>query len=155
MLMEVRADVNQPDQKVAGLGHIMRVEKGMPSACAWPFKNKADMDCDNKRGTTGLIIAAYHGHPECLKVLMEAKANVDCWTIVMVAPLPVRIPKHALWALYWKARRRSCPLLAHGADTDAAAEEVSENKRSAASMYANTHLFIERWHEIALNALFV
>jgi hypothetical protein len=43
-------------------------------------------------------------------------------------------------------------LMAHGADINAA-EGVSENKRSAASTHANTHLFIEKWHEIALNAL--
>jgi hypothetical protein len=44
-------------------------------------------------------------------------------------------------------------LLAHGADIDAATEEVSEQRYSAASMYANTYLFVKRWHGIALNAL--
>jgi hypothetical protein len=43
-------------------------------------------------------------------------------------------------------------LLAHGANT----RDVALNTpfvHSPASMYANTHLFIEKWHGIALNAL--
>jgi ankyrin repeat protein len=78
------------------------------------------VDCKNNNGVTGLILAAFFGHPECAKVMMEAKADVntcfmnyktalnaafkekhfsclmvllDHWT---VAPLSVLIPKHRL-----------------------------------------------------------
>jgi hypothetical protein len=47
-------------------------------------------------------------------------------------------------------------LLAHGADIDTVDEDISNKlTRSAASMYANIHCFIERWYRIALNALSV
>jgi hypothetical protein len=48
-------------------------------------------------------------------------------------------------------------LMAHGADIDAATDNGVifryKDLRSAASMYANINLFIERWHVIAVAAL--
>jgi hypothetical protein len=129
------------------------------------------------------MVAALEGRPKCLKMLMEAKADVDCkdqncetaltyaikekhfncLTVLLDrsdggTPASADTKAHALGAVLESEEEdfsasAAFMLLAHGADIDAAAEEVSENKRAAASMYANTHLFIERWHEIALDAL--
>jgi hypothetical protein len=45
-------------------------------------------------------------------------------------------------------------LLAHDTDIGAAEDRASKHRlHSASTMYANTHLFIERWYGIASNAL--
>jgi hypothetical protein len=147
------------------------------------IENNADVHCKIKAGDTGLMMAAGKGHPECVKVLLEANANMDCmdqnghtalrgasaekhFNCLMLlldrsgggTPASADTTAHALGAVLESEEEdfsasAAFMLLAHGADIDAAAEQVSENKRTAASKYANTHLFIERWHEIALDAL--
>jgi ankyrin repeat protein len=143
-------------------------------------EHKADVESKNEDdGDTGLIVAAFKGHFECVKLMMDAKADVNTrgWNDETALAAALNENHFNCLMLLLDHSGGGTPatkasalgdvlnsegelsasaafmLMAHGADIDAAAEEVSENKRSAASTYANTLRFIERWHEIALNVL--
>jgi ankyrin repeat protein len=181
VLIEAKADVNQRGLD-GRTGVHWASQDGNLECLRLLIMNNADVDCKTEGGDTGLMAAVYRGHSECMEVLIEASADVDCkntygntaltlaiahkyFNYLMLlldhgdggTPASADTKAHALGAVLESKEDLSGSaafmLLAHGADIDAAAEQISENKRSAASMYANTHLFIERWHEIALNAL--
>jgi hypothetical protein len=129
---------------------IMAALKGLPECVKVLMEANADVDCKSQSGDTALIHAIGGKHFNCLMLLLDRSdggtlASADTKAHALGAVLENKEEDFSASAAFM--------LLAHGADIDAAAEEVSENKRAAASMYANTHLFIERWHEIALDAL--
>jgi ankyrin repeat protein len=114
---------------------------------------KADMnlksDADSSALTLALVRNAGGRHSECLKLLLDhASADAKAHALGAVLESADEFPA--------SEQALAFMLLVHDANVDAAAEDVSNTlTRAVTSMYANTHLFIERWYGVALNALSV
>jgi hypothetical protein len=115
---------------------------------------KADVDCVDVNGDRALFLVLRHEdfHSQML-LLMDHHGGTryhssDTETLALGVVLDLErefaVPEQSVAFM----------LLAHGADIDVAyaLSELASDKNVAES-YADTHLFIERWHEIALNAL--
>jgi ankyrin repeat protein len=160
LLVENKADVDCKNE-VGETGLILAAHYG-DSECVKVMmcvkvmiEAKADVDCKDNYDNTALTAAVEDKQFNCLMVLLDHSNGGGGASAATKA--------HALGTVLKSEEGFSASeqvaafmLLAHGTDIDAATEDISSKlARSTGSMYANTHVFIERWHGIALNALSV
>jgi ankyrin repeat protein len=154
LLIENKADVDckQVDGRT---GLMVAAYEGHLECVKVLIEAKADVNVDSLDGDTALTTAFKTKHLSCLMVLLDQSANGG-------TPVGADTKAHALnTVLQWRRGAFSAPrqavvfqLMAHDTDIDTAADGIpSKLTRSAASVYANTHRFIEQWYGLALNAL--
>jgi ankyrin repeat protein len=153
LLLENSADVDYKT-KDGHTGLIMATDGGHTECVEVLMEAKADVDCKDVDGRTAFTLAIERKFFDCLMLLLDRS---DSGTPVSAATkanaLRTALEREGEFSA--SERAMAFMMLAHGADIDVAAMGISNNARlrPTASMYANTHLFIERWHGVASNAL--
>jgi ankyrin repeat protein len=152
LLIENKASVDCKNVN-GDTGLIMAVYNDQIECVKVMMGAKADVNTRGSNGETVLTYAIEEKHFNYLMALLDHSDGDTPASAGTKAHALRTVLEESEGGLSASEQATAFVLLAHGADIDAAAEEVSENKYSTASMYANTHRFIERWHGIALNAL--
>lgn len=105
------------------------VRLGIADLVRYFLRQGANIDAQDERGWTAVIYAATHGNFECLKILLEHKANVDATT-----------QHYASTALMHSAGNGHADcvqlLIDHGADTYKQGVDITRKKKVTALDYA-------------------
>lgn len=105
------------------------VSLGIADLVRYFLRQGANIDAQDERGWTAVIYAATHGNFECLKILLEHKANVDATT-----------QHYASTALMHSAGNGHADcvqlLIDHGADTYKQGVDITREKKVTALDYA-------------------
>jgi hypothetical protein len=177
LLIDNNADVDCKTEN-GETGLLMAVFNGHPKCVKVMLEAKADINHTHTEIGQGLdaLLCSVHKkepEPECTMVLLDygvtdipnaaysQSALAPLASTSLLIPISIASKVQSLGAVLGgdeafpiSEQALAFMLLVHDADIDAATTLASKKRlRLASSMYANTHLFIERWHRIALDAL--